>query len=266
MPSSSRLRAFPLLTLVAVAILAACGDDEASGGGGNGTGNGGGGGGGGGGGLQLADGGASLGAPQKGLATYYAATGKGSCLFEASPNDLMVVAPNRAKYWENSALCGGCLKVTGAKGSVIVRVVDSCPIDQPENDCGDTGADLDLSAQAFAQIDDPKKGKIEVTFELVACTVQGPMQYRFKEGSSQYWTAIQVRNIHIPVSKLEYKKDGAWVDIPRVDYNYFIAQKGVGLQPNGLALRVTGRDGQTVEETLPGIADGQVVTGTQQFK
>jgi expansin len=206
-----------------------------------------------------------VGAEKRGKATFYDATGEGNCSFDASPKDLLVVAPNKQRHYAGSALCGACLEVTGSKGSVVVRVVDSCPVDTPDNDCGDTGADLDLSAQAFAKVDDPDKGIVDVTFKVVACEVTGPMSYKFKDGSSEFYTAIQVRNHRLPIAKLEYERDGAFVDMPREDDNFFVAQKGVGKVPGGLKLRVTASTGQVVTDTLPRVEDNKVVAGGAQF-
>ena len=208
---------------------------------------------------------APLGAVKRGKATFYDATGEGNCSFDASPKDLMVVAPNKQRHYAGSALCGACLRVTGAKGAVVVRVVDSCPVDTPDNDCGDTGADLDLSAQAFAKIDDPDKGIVDVTFEVVACEVAEPMSYKFKDGSSEFYTAIQVRNHRLPIAKVEFERDGAFVDMPREDDNFFVAQKGVGKVPAGLKLRITASTGQVVTETLPRVEDNKVVAGSAQL-
>jgi expansin len=208
---------------------------------------------------------ADFGSPKTGIATFYDANGTGNCGFEASPKDLMVVALNKQRYWEGSALCGACLNITGPKGSTVVRVVDSCPVDTPEVDCGDSGADLDLSKEAFEKIGTPKNGRESVSFQLVPCDVQGNMQYRFKEGSSQYWTAIQLRNHRVPVAKLEYKKNGTWTDMPRADYNYFIDPKGVGPQPQGLSLRITSRDGKVLEDQVPAVLDAKTAPGSKQF-
>lgn len=207
----------------------------------------------------------ALGKAQKGVATFYDADGTGNCSFDRSPGDLLVVAPNKQRHYAGSALCGACLKVTGTKGEVVVRVTDSCPVDTPDNDCGDTGADLDLSKEAFARIDDPNKGIVDVTFEVVSCPVSGPMKYKFKSGSSEFWTAIQVRDHKLPVAKVEYQRDGAFVAMTREDDNFFVETKGVGKVPGGLKLRITASTGAVVEETLARVEDDKVVTGAAQF-
>jgi expansin (peptidoglycan-binding protein) len=106
---------------------------------------------------------------------------------------------------------------------------------------------------------------VNVTFELVACDIAGPMRYHFKPSSSAWWTAIQVENHRLPVAKLEVQEKSGWVELPRSDDNFFTAQNGVGPTPNGLTLRVTSSTGEVVQETLPGVADGKTFTGTQQF-
>lgn len=200
--------------------------------------------------------GAPLGEPIEGIATFYDADGTGNCGFDRS-SDLMVAALNMAQY-DGSNACGTCLAVKGPKGSVTVHLVDSCPPCEKNH--------VDLSAEAFAKIADPDDGRVPITWQKVACGSVGPMAFRFQEGSSIWWTSIQVRNHKLPVAKVEYERDGAFVAMPRADYNYFVAESGVGEQPAGLKLRVTAIDGQSVVETLAAIGDGNVVEGTVQFK
>lgn len=194
--------------------------------------------------------------PRTGIATFYAANGSGNCSFDPSPGDLDVVALAPPDY-ADSAACGACVKVTGPKGTVTVRVVDSCP----ECEAGH----LDLSREAFAKIAELEAGRVPISFQTVDCAVTGPLAYHFKQGSSQYWTAIQVRNHRLPVTKLEYQKAGAWVAMKRLDYNYFVEAEGVGPQAGGLRLRVTAADGKTLEDTLPTILDNGTAPGAGQF-
>lgn len=198
--------------------------------------------------------------PTSGVATFYDADGSGNCSFEATPDDLDVAAMDLPEY-NGSQACGSCLEVTGPKGKVKVRVVDSCP------GCEDHGVNLDLSASAFAKIAEPKKGRIDITYAAAPCDVKGNIEYHFKDGSSKYWTAIQLRNHKVAVTKLEYQKGSKWLELERADYNYFVAESGVGDQPDGLTLRVTSIDGQTLEDTLPGpIQANKTVRGKSQFE
>jgi expansin (peptidoglycan-binding protein) len=197
-----------------------------------------------------------LGDPQDGLITFYDADGSGNCGFAPSPQNLDVAAMNIGQYLD-SAVCGACVQIEGPKGSLRVRIVDSCP------DCPDAGH-LDLSREAFAKLADPAAGRVKVSWRMVSCDVQGPIRYHFKDGSSQWWTAIQLLNHRLPVTKLEYKKSGAWVAVKRQSYNYFEEPNGMGDGP--IQVRVTASDGQTLEDTLPGAASDKTVDGAAQFK
>lgn len=197
----------------------------------------------------------TLGPDQAGVITYYAADGSGNCSFDPSPADLDVAAMN-APQWDNSAVCGSCVRVDGPKGSVTVRIVDQCP------ECA-SGA-LDLSAEAFAKIAEPSAGRVDVRWQPVSCSVQGAVILRFKEGSSQYWTGLQVRNTRIPVRSLEVQKNGAWVAVPRQSYNFFVDSSGFGTGP--FSFRITGSDGQQLVETGVPLRDSGDVAGTQQFQ
>jgi expansin (peptidoglycan-binding protein) len=193
-----------------------------------------------------------------GIATFYDYSGSKevACSFDVGA-DTNITAMNDAEY-AKSASCGSCLAVSGPKGSVTVRIVDRCP--------GCEKNHIDLSAEAFAKIAEPKAGRVPITYQLVSCSVPGNMSYRIKEGSSKFWTALQVRDHKVPIAKVEYKKKGVYTDMGRVDYNYFIDQKGVGDQPSGIAIRITATDGQVVEDTIPSIDAGKVFPGAVQFK
>jgi expansin (peptidoglycan-binding protein) len=201
----------------------------------------------------------ALGEFQDGLITYYwEADGTGNCSYTATPQDLDVAAIWIGQYQE-SAICGACAEIEGPKGSLRVRIVDSCP------DCTTPGH-LDLSPSAFDKLAERAEGRVKVRWRMVTCGVQGPLRYRFKEGSSQWWTGIQVFNHLLPVTKLEYWKNGAWVAVKRESYNYFVEPNGMGT--GQIKVRVTALDGQTLEDTLPGaVADAnKIFDGAAQFK
>ncbi len=196
-----------------------------------------------------------LGEYQNGLITFYDATGAGNCSFDASPGDLDVAAINIGQY-QKSTMCGACAEVEGPRGTLRVRIVDSCP------DCPDKGH-LDLSRSAFAKIANPRDGRVPVRWRFVSCPVTGPLRYRFKEGSNPFWTAIQVRNHALPIQKLEWMNNGRWVEVPRLSYNYFVQTSGMG--SGAIRVRVTASNGQMLEDTLPGVQAEQTLVGKAQF-
>ena len=158
--------------------------------------------------------------------------------------------------WNNSAVCGECFAVTGPKGSVTVRIVDQCP------EC-ETGH-LDLSQSAFAKIADVSAGNVPITWQVVECNVTGPVVYHYKDGTSQYWTAIQVRNSRLPVTSLEIQSGGSFSAVDRLDYNSFVDANGAGA--GQVTVRITSIDGQQLVDTLTPPASDISVTGGAQFK
>ncbi len=193
-------------------------------------------------------------APAAGEGTYYDADGTGNCSFPAD-SSRMVAAINAADYG-TASWCGACLAVTGPNGDVVVRVTDQCP--------GCAKGDLDLSKEAFAKIAAISAGRVPITWHEVDCSVNGPVSYEMKSGSSQYYAAIQVRNHRYPIAKLEAMAPGAaYKPVARVDYNYFVATGGLG--PGPYSLRVTDTRGNTIEDTGIAIGDGVVRVGASQF-
>ncbi len=188
-----------------------------------------------------------------GVATFYGATGDGSCMFGPSSN-LMVAAMNRADF-ETAKACGAYVLVHGPGGRTItVRVTDQCP------ECA--VGQLDLSRQAFALLADPVTGRISVTWTLLSPSISGPISLLYKQGSSQYWCAVQVRNHRNPIARMELKVGGTWTAIPRQDYNYFVSADGRGC---GGSVRVTDIYGQRITVTGLALRPDVVQSGPAQF-
>jgi expansin (peptidoglycan-binding protein) len=175
-------------------------------------------------------------------------------MFDPSPADLMVAALNGVE-WNTAAYCGAYVSVSGPKGSVTVRIVDQCP------GCG--AGDLDLSEQAFAKIANLAQGRVPITWQVVSPALSGPIAYHFKDGSNQWWTAVQIRNHRNPIHKLEYQNTGgAWVEVPRTSYNYFVRSSGMG--PGPYTFRVTDWYGNTlVDGGIPHVENGTLNGGGQ---
>lgn len=191
----------------------------------------------------------------QGIATFYGATGEGACLFDASPDDLMVAALNAEEY-DNAAFCGAYLHVTGPKATITVRIVDLCP------EC--KAGHLDLSQEAFALIAEPVQGRVAITWQLISPALTGPITYHFKEGSNQWWTAVQIRNHRNPIAKVEYFDGSQWVNVARTEYNYFV-QTNPGMGPGPYQFRVTDHYGnRLVDQAIAHVEQG-TVQGNAQF-
>jgi expansin (peptidoglycan-binding protein) len=188
-----------------------------------------------------------------GRGTFYAATGAGNCMFEAT-GDRLVAAMNHTDY-ANSQACGAYLAVTGPTGATVtVKIVDQCP------ECG--RGDIDLSAEAFAKLAAPSTGRIPIAWRLLSPTLPGPVAYVYKSGSSQWWCAVQVRNHRNPIRTLEVRTGGGWRALPRQDYNYFLSASGAGC---GADLRITNIYGNRVTDTGIAVRPDAVQPGRSQF-
>jgi expansin (peptidoglycan-binding protein) len=166
----------------------------------------------------------------------------------------MVGAMNAVDY-DASAVCGSCARIVGPQGTVDVRIVDQCP------ECA--AGDIDLSPEAFELIAPLSAGRVDISWETIPCEVTGPIAYHFKDGSNPWWTAVQIRNHRHAVASVEVWLDGAWVGVPRLDYNYFVRDTGMGEGP--FTFRVTDIHGHVVEDMEVGLLDDGTVEGTSQF-
>jgi expansin len=190
-----------------------------------------------------------------GEATYYDfADGSGNCGFPPTPDDLMVGAINQVDY-ADSAACGTCARIDGPDGSVDVRIVDRCP------EC--PVGDIDLSPEAFAEIAPLSAGRVPISWHTIPCPVDGPVVYHFKDGSNPWWTAVQLRNHRHGIASLEVQQGDAWVSVPRVDYNYFVQETGMGEGP--LSFRVTDVRGSVLEDSGIPLLDDADAPGGGQF-
>ena len=193
------------------------------------------------------------GEPHTGVATFYDSDGGGACSYDPGP-DTLTAAMNWADY-EDSKACGAYVLVKTAGGKTLtVRITNLCPAP-----C--RVGQLDLSAEAFAQLAPPVQGEIPITWTLVSPALQKNIAVRYKTGSSRYWCGIQVIDHRNPVARLEVQAGAQWLELKRAEYNYFLSEKGAGC---GGAIAVTDLYGQRlVLPALPVKADVIQATGAQ---
>lgn len=221
-PAGTPRRAFALIPLIALVIWAGCSESA----------------------VSVKDPPAAVACADSGIehsgdATYYTfADGGGNCMYDPTPDDLMVGAMNETEY-DNSAICGTCAVVTGPEGQIRIRIVDRC--------AGCQVGGIDLSPEAFALIAEIARGRVPITWRTTPCEVTGPIVYHFKPESNQWWTSVQVRNHRSPIARLEYRAgSGSFVEAARSQYNYFIEPGGMG--PGPFTFRVTDIHGHVLED------------------
>jgi hypothetical protein len=141
-------------------------------------------------------------------------------------------------------LCDTCAELSANGQTLIAHVVTY----------GDeTGTyDIDVSPEVDAALGGSSGRR--ATWRFVTCPTVNPIYYTFdgRQWTNVWFFRVWVRNARVPVAKLEYKlgsqawatadwqSDGAW------------QASGADFSP-GFSLRLTAIDGQTLEDTLPGV-------------
>jgi hypothetical protein len=193
-----------------------------------------------------------------GEAHYYTMGGAGICNFPEDYENLYAAVSE--ELYDNSALCGACILVSGPDGSAIVKVVDLNPDASNTHDL-DTH-DLDLSYEAFDLIGNPNHSPIPVSWEIVSCESTNPISYFCVDGSNEFWFGLTILNHSYPISTLEVLDNASWVQLGRDNFNRFIGQS-LGLGP--FDFRITDTNGNVIIEEGITLISGEVVTGTQLF-
>lgn len=193
-----------------------------------------------------------------GYATFYGGGYEGGCamLDPISKEDYWITAMNIVD-WNNSQLAGAYLEVTGELGTIKVLVTDLLP--------EGADGDLDLYVDAFPLIAPAEKGKVPVTWKIIPLdsAEDAPVSYKYKEGSTQYWCGVQVRNHRYPITKLEYlDENGEFVELPRRNYNYF---ESMDMGAGPFTFRITDIYGSVIiDENIP-LTPDEIQTGHVQF-
>jgi expansin (peptidoglycan-binding protein) len=207
--------------------------------------------------LLLQNGGSACAAPpststSNGKATFYdLGGGTGNCSFPSAPADDLFVALGPSQY-AGAAACGSYLDVTGPKGKVRVKVIDSCP------ECA--VGHLDLSRTAFKRIADEVQGVVPIKYKAVVNPpTPGPLSMRIQEGASQYWFSLLVDNHANRLASVQVSsKGGSFRSAKRADYNYWIIESGAGSGP--FKIKIADVYGRTATVSGIKLAPGRVQT------
>lgn len=191
--------------------------------------------------------------------TFYGGGYEGGCaMLDPVSRDYWIVAMNLADY-NDAQLAGAYIEVTGELGTINMLVTDLLP----EGKKGD----LDLYTDAFPLIAPAEKGRVPVSWKIIPLdsAENAPVSYKYKEGTTEYWCGIQVRNHRYPITKLEYlDENGEFIEIKRRPYNYFESD-GMGKGP--FTFRITDIYGQVIiDENIPlSYDDTEIIQGHVQF-
>lgn len=194
-----------------------------------------------------------------GEGTFYGGGYVGGCaMLDPVSRDYWIVAMNLADY-NDGQLAGAYLEVTGELGTINMLVTDLLP----EGKKGD----LDLYTDAFPLIAPVEKGRVPVSWRIVPLDTaeDAPVCYKYKEGTTEFWCGVQVRNHRYPITRLEYlDKNGEFVEIKRRPYNYF---ESMDMGKGPFTFRITDIYGQVIiDENIPlSTDDTEIIPGHVQF-
>ena len=192
-----------------------------------------------------------------GQGTYYAYSGGGNCSFPM-PSGILTAAMNTVDY-NTAQACGAYIEVTNENNgeSVVVRIDDRCP--------GCAVGSVDLSQEAFAEISPLGVGVLPISWHYVSGP-STPAVVWFEDGSSQWWTALQVRNHRNPVATVAYRPSGTstpFVAVQRQMWNDFIAPSGMG--PGPYDLKITDVFGKVIKAKNISLVTSTEISLHKQF-
>ncbi len=122
----------------------------------------------------------------------------------------------------NGEICDACVKIETSMGkSLIVRVITTGVT---------TENSIDLSPQAYELLNSGEYPRY-MSWHVTKCPPNDEnVYYQFKEGSNQWWTALWARNIALPLSSVEVKKqdDTEWVKLARASDGSYVDNSGFG--------------------------------------
>ncbi|KAI8052110.1 RlpA-like double-psi beta-barrel-protein domain-containing protein-containing protein [Syncephalis plumigaleata] len=177
----------------------------------------------------------------KGEATFYDSDGRGHCSLDSSSDG--VFGAMASAFWSTAAVCGVCAEISHKDKTVTVPIVDECP------SC--SAGSIDLSRGAFRALASESAGRIDISWKVVPCPVQGNLRYRYKPDANAQYLAVQLLNYAIPIRSLECRAANggdSWQSLKR---------------PAGLDFRITPYGGAPIEDKGIAFNPGQTITGKQ---
>jgi len=149
--------------------------------------------------------------------------------------------------------CDACLKIsTGAGKEIIVRAITYGVANAP--------GDVDLSQAAFDAIHQGEYPRA-MTWQFVTCPGNGPLYFQFQTQANPDWTSLWPRNPHIPIQKVEVQspRHSSFTSMQLGTDGTFTDNGGFG--SGSFTLRVTGINGQSVDQSFSGFSSGDLLTG-----
>ncbi|EQC26888.1 hypothetical protein SDRG_15311 [Saprolegnia diclina VS20] len=185
----------------------------------------------------------------------------GNCGIMASlPNAKAFHVAINHEQWDSGRNCGRCVQVTctdkrcKSHAKVIGQVTDQC------HECGYGG--LDLTLPFFKQVTGDTTDRYTISWSFVNCPVSGNIQVCAKEGSNQYWLAVQAGNTRSGVASMSI--NGKKSPLMNADSNYFYVSTTSNIPLSKTQVSLTSFSGQVVSATV-NLTPGKCTAIRSQF-
>ncbi|KAJ3359483.1 hypothetical protein GGF32_009210 [Allomyces javanicus] len=193
-----------------------------------------------------------------GMTTFWTEQGHsgGQCLLDPPANGMAVaLQTNGLDNWGYTlaSMCGVCINIHNGGNSVVARVIDKLA----NTDRGP--GDLDATGPVWRALTSDQPGRLyDVWWEVVDCPdASGPLVYKWKDGSSQWWAGVQIRNHKKPVVSVIVNGQHP----ERQMYNYFVSNSGFG-GPGPYTIQTWFNDGTSITDYNVQLQAGAEVRGS----
>lgn len=120
-----------------------------------------------------------------------------------------------ATHLYDDGVCGACAEITdsGNGKKVTVMITDECPAASNPTHCSSGSNHLDISQNAFGQLEALGVGVFNATWKVVPCpnaymnvkSQNGAnLTYQFKSGASSGWATLIIRDYIMPIKSVQY--------------------------------------------------------------
>ena len=154
-------------------------------------------------------------------------------------------------------ICDACIKIETDRGkSLILRVITTGYT---------TPNSIDVSPAAYEILNSGEYPRY-MSWYVVKCPDNGKnIYYQFKSQSNPWWTAVWVRNVSLPVLKVEAKSEmhTEWQTLTRESDGSYVDHSGFGT--GSFSIRVTAIDGTLIEDTYSVYTPGDLLESGSQF-
>jgi hypothetical protein len=151
--------------------------------------------------------------------------------------------------------CGACAQITNGSKSVIVTIVDECPVSSNPACANNPNGHLDLSRPAFNALGFSVGNPTGTSWKYVACPVSGGIVVRVKEGNPNQ---VYIENVVLPIAKVTVNGSAA----THLSYGAWQLPSNAAV---GQTLALTDAAGRTTNVQIASTSfSGNVSTGTQE--